>query len=71
MDCFEVKIEESKKASSCTKSNPEHLVGSALPLSYNNWTTTSSHNPLYGWWLSDCLSSVAEHWRLNSEVSWV
>ena len=33
--CHEVKIEESEKAAS------------ALPLSHNNWTTTSPHNPLY------------------------
>ena len=28
---------------------PEHLacIASALPLSYDNWTTTSPHNPLY------------------------
>ena len=24
-----------------------------------------------GWWLSDCRSSVAQHWRLKPEVSWV
>ena len=24
-----------------------------------------------GWWLSGCHGSVAEHWRLNPEVSWV
>ena len=24
-----------------------------------------------GWWLSGCCSSVAEHWRLKPEVSWV
>ena len=23
------------------------------------------------WWLSGCRGSVAEHWRLNPEVSWV
>ena len=31
------------------KPNPRHLAwaASALPLSCNNWTTTSPHNPLY------------------------
>ena len=24
-----------------------------------------------GWWLSGCCGSVAEHWRLKLEVSWV
>ena len=24
-----------------------------------------------GWWLSGCRGSVAEHWQLNLEVSWV
>ena len=24
-----------------------------------------------GWWLSGCCSSVAEHWQLKPEVSWV
>ena len=24
-----------------------------------------------GWWLSGCHGSVAEHWRLKPEVSWV
>ena len=39
------KIEESEKAK---ESNPGHLAwaASALPLSYDNWTTTSHHNPL-------------------------
>ena len=47
--CYEVKIEESKKASSCRESNPGHLAcaPSSLPLNYDNWTTISHHNPLY------------------------
>ena len=47
--CYEAKIEESEKAGSRRESNPGHLAcaASALPLSYNNRTTTSSHNPLY------------------------
>ena len=46
---FEVKIEESEKAGSRQESNPGHLAcaASALPLSYDNRTTTSPHNPLY------------------------
>ena len=40
---------DSEKASSCRELNPGHLacIASALPLSYDNWTTTSPHNPLY------------------------
>ena len=47
--CYEAKIEESDKAGSCQESNPGHLAcaASALPLSHNNRTTTSPHNPLY------------------------
>ena len=47
--CYEAKIEESEKAGSRRESNPEHLVcaASVLPLSYDNQTTTSPHNPLY------------------------
>ena len=42
-------IEESENAGSRLESNPGHLARavSALPLSYDNWTTTSPHNPLY------------------------
>ena len=49
LDVFEAKIAGSEKAGSCWESNPGHLAyaASALPLSYNNRTTTSSHNPLY------------------------
>ena len=49
LDVFEVKIEGSKKAGSHPESNPGHLAcaASALPLSYDNRTTTSPHNPLY------------------------
>ena len=47
--CYEAKIEESEKAGSRRESNPGHLAcaASALPLSYDNRTTTSPHNPLY------------------------
>ena len=40
----EVKIEESEKAGSRRVSNPGHLAyaASALPLSYDNWTTAQS-----------------------------
>ena len=46
--CYEVKIEESEKAGCHWELNPEHLVElpSALPLSYDNRTTTDPHNPL-------------------------
>ena len=46
LDVFEAKMEESEKASSRLESNSGHLAASALPLSYNNRTTTSPHNPL-------------------------
>ena len=47
--CYEAKIEESEKVSSRRESNPGHLAcaASVLPLSYDNQTTTSPHNPLY------------------------
>ena len=47
--CYEAKIEESEKASSRRESNPGHLAcaASALPLSHNNQTITSPHNPLH------------------------
>ena len=47
---YEAKIEGSEKAGSHRESNPlGHLAcaASALPLSYDNRTTTSPHNPLY------------------------
>ena len=46
---IDVKIEESEKASTHEQSNPGLLACavSTLPLSYDNWTTTSPHNPLY------------------------
>ena len=49
LDVFEAKIEESEKAGSRRESHPGHLacVASALPLSYDNQTTTSPHNPLF------------------------
>ena len=42
-------MEESQKVSSHWESNPGHLAcaASALPLSYDNWTTTNPHNPQY------------------------
>ena len=46
--CYEAKIEESEKASSCWELNPGHLrlkPASALPLSHNSPTTTNPHNP--------------------------
>ena len=41
--CYEAKIEESEKAGSRRESNPGHLAcaASALPLRYDNRTTTS------------------------------
>ena len=35
-------------------------------------TTCAVHiDDCEGWWLSGCCGSVAEHWRLKPEVSWV
>ena len=46
LDVFEVKIEKSEKVGSCWELNPGHLAcaASALPLSYDNQTTTDPHN---------------------------
>ena len=40
---------ESEKARSFRELSQEHLacIASAMPLSYDNWTITSPHNPLY------------------------
>ena len=40
---------KSEKASSFRELNQEHLacIVSSMPLSYDNWTTTSPHNPPY------------------------
>ena len=46
--CYEVKIEESEKASSCQELNPGYPwleLPSALPLSHDIRTTTNSHDP--------------------------
>ena len=45
--CSRGQIEESENAGSRRESNPGHLAraASALPLSYDNRTTTSPHNP--------------------------
>ena len=47
LDVYEAKIEESEKAGSRWELNPGHLAcaASALPLSYDNWTTANPHNP--------------------------
>ena len=44
-----MRIEESEKAGSHPELSTGHLAcaTSALTLSYDNWTTTSPHNPLY------------------------
>ena len=59
--CYEAKIEESEKAGSHRESNPGHLdcAASALPLSYDNQTTTGPHNPLY----------VLHRWDWNTSVA--
>ena len=55
------KIEKSTNAGSHRELNPGHLAcaASALPLSYDSWTTTSSHNPLY----------VLHRWDWNVSVA--
>ena len=49
--CYEMKIDESEKASSHRESNPGHLWLKppvlCHVLSHNSRTTTSPHNPLY------------------------
>ena len=44
--CYEVKIEESEKASSRTQ-DTSGTAASALPLSHDSQTATNPHNPLY------------------------
>ena len=39
---------------------------------FSEYSTCAVHiEDCEGWWLSGCCGSVAEHWRLKSEVSWV
>ena len=48
--CYEVKIEESEKGRQppgVEPRTPLAWAASALPLSYDSWTTTNTHNPLY------------------------
>ena len=61
LDVFEAKIEESEKAGSRRESNPGHLAwaASGLPLSYDNRTTPSPHNPLY----------ILHRWYWSASVS--
>ena len=56
--CYEAKIEESEKGVRCATEAFS--------------TTGAVHiEDCEGWWLSGCCGSVAEHWRLKPEVSWV
>ena len=77
-----MRIKESEKASSPRESNPGHLAcaTNALPLSYDNWTTTSPQNPLYvlhRWycmpWLHTWqpLSICAVRTQLGENTCWV
>ena len=56
-------MEQVKKAGSPWESNKGllcmALAASALPQSYDNWTTTSPHNPLY----------VLRRWDWNASVA--
>ena len=69
LDVFEAKIE---KAGSHQESNSGHLAcaASALPLSYDNWTTTNPHNPpyvLHRWYWSASVSHLAGTQYVPSE----
>ena len=66
--CYEAKTEESEKAGSRWESHPGHLAcaASALPLSCNNQTTTSPHNPLYV--LHRCLIQLHTQQPLSMHV---
>ena len=55
-------VEESEKAGSCQESNPGHLWFEPSLLCH--WATTAG-------WPPGCRGSVAEHWQLKPEVSWV
>ena len=57
-----------------------HLLrASCLTLEIEESEKASSRqelNPVHvedceGWWSSGCRGSVAEHWQLNPEVSWI
>ena len=37
----------------------------------STWLVSGHIGNCGGWWLSGCCGSVAEHWRLKPEVSWV
>ena len=50
--------------------NPMYVCGRCVTWAFN--TTCAVHTEDYEhWWLSGCHCSVAEHWRLKPEVSWV
>ena len=43
-----------------------------LTLCNQNWYNIAVHiEDCESWWLSGCCGSVAEHWQLKPEVSWV
>ena len=75
----------SEKADSHQELNPGHLAcaASTLPLSYDNRTTTSPHNPLYVlglipvtaglslYFASKCLKTSLFKHEANNEISWI
>ena len=74
--CYEAKIEESEKAGSHRESNPGQPLSmywvAARCVTEAFCTTCAVHiEDCEGWWLSGCRGSVAEHWLLKPEVSWV
>ena len=63
-------------AATCRESN-QYTAQMVLNASVAHLAATCRESePVYiedceGWWLSGCCSSVAEHWWLKPEVSWV
>ena len=60
--CYAVKIQEREKVGSHQKSNPGYLWLEPYRVHIQDCE---------GWWLSGCRDSVAEHWWLKPELSWV
>ena len=65
--CYEVKTEESEKpaVTESQTQNTSDLSHQWLP------GVQLRHSVPSVQWLSGCRASVAEHWRLKPEVSWV
>ena len=71
--CYEAKIEPSQ-SSICTAQvvlNASVAQLAAIQYVPSELRCAVHIEDCQGWWLSDCRGSMAEHWRLKPEVSWV